>query len=433
MLKSQTQAYDGKGNCPVNSEDDIPYAIKTLKDRPLYAEKWSKFSRELAVVTVKTKNGVLAYQTVQTVHEDSICKLVYAPAPGISDVVNTRAQKLARDAVATFAGKGVFAVEMFMIGEGDDAELQVNEIAPRVHNSGHLTMDACPMSQFEAHLCAILNLEISPEDLELERPAIMLNILGGASPDSHLEVAEAARKIKRRLIHLYGKGDARPGRKMGHVTVTARDLQTAYNNIYPLIKKVDQIRASRTDVPKSTAPPAEPPKAQPLVLIVMGSETDMPAVQPAEEALQKCKIRYERHVTSAHREPVKMEEVSEAAAQRGIKVIIACAGGSAHLPGMAASYTTLPVIAIPVKASTFDGMDAIMSSIQLPNGTPVGLVGVGRGMNAGLLAARIIGTSEPEIKAAVLQIKKENAAKSDEADRRLMREAEKEQDKLGLV
>lgn len=127
MLKSRTEAYDGKGNYPVKAASNIPDALAKLKGRPLYAERWAHFKSELAVMVVKIGDGsteqwqqmTLAYPVVETVHEDSICKLVYAPARNVSPTVMLRAQELARRAVATFPGKGVFGVEMFLLEDGE--------------------------------------------------------------------------------------------------------------------------------------------------------------------------------------------------------------------------------------------------------------------------------------------------------------------------
>jgi phosphoribosylaminoimidazole carboxylase len=126
MLKARTGAYDGKGNYPVSDPSGIPGALAKLKDRPLYAERWAHFKSELAVMVVKTRDGspndweisTLAYPVVETVHEDSICKLVYAPARHVSRQVMEQAQNLARRAVATFQGRGVFGVEMFLLEDG---------------------------------------------------------------------------------------------------------------------------------------------------------------------------------------------------------------------------------------------------------------------------------------------------------------------------
>lgn len=198
----------------------------------------------MAVIVVKTKDSILSFPTVETVQEDSICKLVYAPARNISDTINRKAQELARNTVAAFEGKGVFGVEMFLL---EDDTLLLCELASRIHNSGHYTIEACSLSQFDAHLRAILDLPIPTKSLELRQPAIMLNILGGSAPDSHLKIAERALSIPNASIHLYGKGAARPGRKMGHVTVTAPTMDQAEAIIQPLIDFTDDIRVQRTN------------------------------------------------------------------------------------------------------------------------------------------------------------------------------------------
>ncbi|RFU30609.1 hypothetical protein B7463_g5740, partial [Scytalidium lignicola] len=236
MLKSKTGAYDGRGNYSVKTKADIPQALEALKGRPLYAEKWAHFKKELAVIVVKTKDGVMSYPTVETIQEDSICKLVYAPARNISDEINEKAQELARKAVAAFEGKGVFGVEMFLL---EDDSLLLCELASRIHNSGHYTIEGCSISQFDAHLRAILDLPIPQKSLELREPAIMLNILGGSTPDSHLKLTERALSVPNASIHLYSKGDARPGRKMGHITVTAPSMSEAELIIQPLIDFMD--------------------------------------------------------------------------------------------------------------------------------------------------------------------------------------------------
>ena len=127
MLKSRTEAYDGRGNQPIRSASEIRAALDSLRDRPLYAEQWVDFKAELAVMVVKTEDdatrdwqkATLAYPVVETVHEDSICKLVYAPARGVSSAVMQEAQSFARRAVAGFWGKGVFGVEMFLLRDGN--------------------------------------------------------------------------------------------------------------------------------------------------------------------------------------------------------------------------------------------------------------------------------------------------------------------------
>ncbi|KAJ5217274.1 phosphoribosylaminoimidazole carboxylase [Penicillium chermesinum] len=382
MLKSKTMAYDGRGNFRVNSKADIPEALEALKDRPLYAEKWAYFKMELAVMVVKTKDEVLSYPTVETVQEDSICKLVYAPARNVSNKINEEAQALARKAVSAFEGKGAFGVEMFLL---EDNSLMLCEIASRIHNSGHYTIEGCALSQFDAHIRAVTDLPIPAKSLEIRTPSIMLNIIGGATPDSHLKAAEAALSIPNASIHLYSKGAAKPGRKMGHVTVTAATMFEAETLIQPLIDVVDKMRAERPDIKTKAAASGAPKPPRPGLKLLEKTFGIVPEVE----------------ITSAHRTPDYMAQYSAQAAARGIKVIIAAAGGAAHLPGMAAAHTALPVIGVPVKGSSLDGVDSLYSIVQMPRGVPVATVGINNSINAALLAARILGSFDPAIQRKV--------------------------------
>jgi phosphoribosylaminoimidazole carboxylase len=324
-------------------------------------------TQELAVMVIKTKDSVLSYPTVETVQEDSICKLVYAPARNVSDDINQKAQELARKAVATFEGKGAFGVEMFLL---NDNSLLLCELASRVHNSGHYTIEGCGLSQFDTHLRAILDLPIPPESVQIRQPSIMLNIIGGAAPDTHLKAAEAALSIPNAAIHLYSKGAAKPGRKMGHITVTAPTMHEAEKYIQPLIDVVDDIRAQRSDI-KTKPAPSGPTKPAPQVAVMMGSDSDLKTLVPGLKLLRDYfGIEPAVDITSAHRTPTFMAEYSASAAARGIKVIIAAAGGAAHLPGMAAAHTALPVIGVPVKGSSLDGVDSLHSIVQMPRGMP---------------------------------------------------------------
>ena len=134
--------------------------------------------------------------------------------------------------------------------------------------------------------------------------------------------------------------------------------------------------------------------ATPVVGIVMGSDSDWPVMRAAGEALREFDIAYEKDVVSAHRMPEQMIAYGREATERGIRVIIAGAGGAAHLPGMLASVTTVPVIGVPVPLKYLDGMDSLLSIVQMPAGVPVATVSIGGARNAGLLAARILGAGE---------------------------------------
>ena len=143
------------------------------------------------------------------------------------------------------------------------------------------------------------------------------------------------------------------------------------------------------------------------VAIVMGSDSDWPTMSPAGEVLEQCGISYEKDVVSAHRTPEEMIAFAKSAASKGFKVIIAGAGGAAHLPGMLASSTHLPVIGVPVPLKYLEGMDSLLSIVQMPAGIPVATVGVGNAKNAGLLAARIIGLNRQDVAKKVAELMEE--------------------------
>lgn len=440
MLKSRTEAYDGRGNFPVKSVADVEPALKALADRPLYAEQWCNFTKELAVMVVKVaqsasedyKSSTFAYPTVETIHEDSICKLVYAPARRVPRKTLKAAQDLARRAVSTFTGTGVFGVELFLL---PDDNLLVNEIAPRPHNSGHYTIEACHMSQYEAQVRAVLPQlasTIGPGSTDMAVPAaVMLNILGGPKPDSHLLVAKQAATIPGARVHLYGKGTGRPGRKMGHITITGSSMSDCETKLHPLVQLVDALRQNRSNdsaddktllATAADLIKANPvPKPDPVIAVVMGSDTDLATLKPGLQFLDEMAIPYLVTITSAHRTPQHMLDFGKTAASRGIKAIIAAAGGAAHLPGMMASVTSVPVIGCPVKASSLDGLDSLLSIVQMPRGVPVATVSIGNSTNAALLAARIVGTSDARIREWVEdhleRMDRENMAKAENLER----------------
>ena len=144
----------------------------------------------------------------------------------------------------------------------------------------------------------------------------------------------------------------------------------------------------------------------PLLGIIMGSDSDLPIMQFASEILKHFDIPHEVTVVSAHRTPHRMIEYAETAKSRGLKVIIAGAGGAAHLPGMVAAVTTLPVIGVPVKSSnSIDGWDSVLSILQMPNGVPVATVALNASKNAGILAAEILGTADEAISQKISEYK----------------------------
>jgi 5-(carboxyamino)imidazole ribonucleotide mutase len=144
-------------------------------------------------------------------------------------------------------------------------------------------------------------------------------------------------------------------------------------------------------------------ESQPRVGIIMGSDSDLPTMRPAVEALAEFGIPSEVRVLSAHRTPDDTLAYARSAVDRGLRVIIAGAGGAAHLPGVIAAVTTLPVIGVPVAATSLAGLDALLSIVQMPAGVPVATVAIGNARNAGLLAVRILGAGDPDLRAAIAQ------------------------------
>lgn len=157
----------------------------------------------------------------------------------------------------------------------------------------------------------------------------------------------------------------------------------------------------------------------PRVGIAMGSRSDLPVMQAAADALAEFDIAHELRVVSAHRTPQAMIAYGEEAEARGLQVLIAGAGGAAHLPGMLAAVTPLPVIGVPVPLQRLDGLDSLLSIVQMPGGVPVATVAIGNARNAGLLAVRILAAADPELRARLKTFQHDLAAASLDADREL--------------
>jgi 5-(carboxyamino)imidazole ribonucleotide mutase len=153
--------------------------------------------------------------------------------------------------------------------------------------------------------------------------------------------------------------------------------------------------------------------SQPLVAVIMGSTSDWETMRHAVEALDRFDVPYETLVVSAHRTPVWMAEFAQGAEARGIEVIIAGAGGAAHLPGMTAAHTVLPVLGVPVQSAALNGLDSLLSIVQMPGGVPVGTLAIGNAgaTNAGLLAVAILATSRPELRDRLRAFRAEQTAK----------------------
>lgn len=383
MLKSKVMAYDGRGNFVLKRREQIPEAIKVLGNQ-LYMEKFLEFKKELAVMVARDLKGNLAvYPTVETIQKDNICHLVIAPAQ-IDGILAKQAQEMAKNAVGCFDGAGIYGVELFLLY---DDSIVINEIAPRPHNSGHYTIEACNTSQFEQHLRAILGLPLGDPSLKVNS-AIMVNILGDGSSESTFAPCVKSFEIPGTTVHLYGKKECKKGRKMGHITLVGDNMPVLFDRLSNLTS-FDSISSF------------------PLVSVIMGSDSDLDKVKPGLELLEKFKVPFEVDIVSAHRTPERMVLWAKNAHLRGIKVIIAAAGGAAHLPGMVASMTPLPVIGLPISLSVLDGLDSLYSIVQMPRGVPVATVAINNSVNAALLSLRILGSSIPQISSDLLDYKKQ--------------------------
>jgi 5-(carboxyamino)imidazole ribonucleotide mutase len=155
------------------------------------------------------------------------------------------------------------------------------------------------------------------------------------------------------------------------------------------------------------------PDPQPLVSVVMGSSSDWETMQHTVDVLERFGVAYERHIVSAHRTPVWMAEFAGGAEGRGVEVIIAGAGGAAHLPGMVAAHTVLPVLGVPVQSAALQGLDSLLSIVQMPGGVPVGVLAIGKpgATNAGLLAVAILSNSRPELRSKLRAFREEQTTR----------------------
>ncbi|KAF9544589.1 phosphoribosylaminoimidazole carboxylase [Agrocybe pediades] len=395
MLKSRTLAYDGRGNFVLRELGQAQDAITALGNRPLYAEKWVPFLKEIAVMVVRTADGqVQSYPPVETVHKNNICHLVFSPLRSRDASLSARVRSVAENAIKTFTGAGIFGVEMFLM---EDGNIFINEIAPRPHNSGHHTIEACETSQFENHLRAILSLPLGSTAMKVPS-TVMLNLIGHSSSMAEItNTVNVALTTPGASVHLYGKSECREGRKMGHITIVADSDAQLRSRLRPLLESLPS--SSSEEIEKYASASREPGFSDPtpLVGVIMGSDSDLPVMLPAARILDRFKIPYELTIVSAHRTPDRLVEYARSASSRGLRTIIAGAGGAAHLPGMVAAMTALPVIGVPVKGSTLDGVDSLHSIVQMPRGIPVATVAINNGMNAGLLAVRILSAGIPTL------------------------------------
>jgi len=230
ILKSRTMGYDGKGNYKIDSEDEIDAAMNEIGSRgKLMCEQFISFDKEIAVQAVRSKEGDFRiYPVVETIQENHICKTVFAGKELFNELKN-EVSSIAKMILEELDYIGVMGIEMFLKGN----EIIVNELAPRVHNSGHYTIEGCYVSQFENHIRAVSGMSLGNTELK-EDAAVMINILGKYNGKYDLSFLKELNIKENEYIHLYGKKENRAGRKMGHVTLTGKNLETlttAGNNL----------------------------------------------------------------------------------------------------------------------------------------------------------------------------------------------------------
>lgn len=234
VLKAKHDAFDGRGNIVIKSKKDIAAALKKLPERELYVEKFVPFKKELAIMIARSIKGeIVPYQVVETIHKNNICHIVKAPAP-IDAKIRKKAERLAVQLMKHLKGAGVFGIEMFLT---KDNKVLVNEIAPRVHNSGHYTIEACITSQFEQHIRAITGLPLGKSDM-IVPAAVMINILGDRQGPASIEQLPDVLSIPQVYVHVYGKKDTKPERKMGHITAIDKSINGALKKAVRARKKI---------------------------------------------------------------------------------------------------------------------------------------------------------------------------------------------------
>ncbi|MEX2028654.1 MAG: 5-(carboxyamino)imidazole ribonucleotide synthase [Candidatus Curtissbacteria bacterium] len=223
ILKARFHAYDGRGNAVIKNETDIAKAFKKLGNRDLYLEKYIPLEKELAIQIARNNKGqIKSYPLVETIQKDNICHIVIAPAQ-ISNKTKKDAIKVAKDVIKNLSGAGVFGVEMFLT---KNSKVLINEIAPRVHNSGHYTIEACTTSQFEQHVRAVCNLPLASTTMRT-KAAVMINILGKRNGPALPKNITKAANPDGVFVHIYGKKETRHQRKMGHITALGKTVAQA--------------------------------------------------------------------------------------------------------------------------------------------------------------------------------------------------------------
>jgi len=235
LLKTRKNAYDGRGNFKINSEKDLKTAYVEFRDQSLMLEKYVDFRMEVSVIAARnTKGEIVTYPLVENIHEENILRTTIAPARVSKEIIEN-ADQVAKKTMDVLKGAGVFGIEMFVT---KDDRILINEIAPRVHNSGHHTLQSSETSQFEQHLRAILGLNLG--STKLLKNTIMWNLLGPKNFTGKYKpvIIEPQKGV---FLKMYNKMESKPKRKLGHLNVV--DMENS-GNVDILLKKVENLKKS---------------------------------------------------------------------------------------------------------------------------------------------------------------------------------------------
>jgi 5-(carboxyamino)imidazole ribonucleotide synthase len=224
MLKACEDSYDGRGNFLISSKNKIHQALEFFHGKQCMLEKFIPFVKEISIMVARNSHGqIVSFPVSENIHKNNVLDMTIVPAR-ISKKVGLKAKKIAEKTIGALKGAGIFGIEMFVT---NDEDVILNEIAPRPHNSGHYSIEACSISQFEHHIRAILDLPLSKP--QLLTPVVMVNILGSEGHNGTYKI----KGIKELLaipgvkLHIYGKKISKPRRKLGHITVTAKNVREA--------------------------------------------------------------------------------------------------------------------------------------------------------------------------------------------------------------
>lgn len=407
--KLQIGGYDGHGVRIIKNKEQLFVEGQDFFQEPSIIEDFVKINKELSIIVARNHLGnIFLFPTVE-MHFTSDHMLDYLISPAYLDNnLNNRARDIANKLATQLNLVGIMAIEFFLSGE----QILINEISPRAHNSGHHTIDSMPnCSQYNLWYDCLMHNEFPTSIVNSDNITLMVNLLGSKTDKAiSTTVFKTSFWSSKYNIHLYNKVMSFTNRKMGHLTYVT-DLKWPTNLKYDSIENTDnsdwnlhlfyhQIEQYiyRMKHAIIIGSPIYQLFDQPLVSVIMGSISDLDVIKPCIEVLQEFKIPYNIKIVSAHRTPVDMIDFAKEIGNSSVKVIIAAAGGAAHLPGMVASVTHLPVIGIPIKSHiSINGIDSLLSIVQMPAGVPVATMAIDGAKNAGLYATKILAINDERL------------------------------------